>query len=74
MADVDLYELVEEAHKLGYQSKDQVIVRLWRKVQRDLSYLQYRQGRGRHTSHDDTTAEDMAVLALAIQMLKECQS
>lgn len=71
MGDVDIHALAEDARRLGYTSREQVINRLTRRIVRDQSYLERRKSRGTHTSHDDTTAEDAVVLALAIEMLQE---
>jgi len=70
METVDYHGLAEEARRLGYTTKEQVITRLLRRISRDQSYLEYRHRRGRRTSHDDVTAEDAVVTALAIEMLE----
>lgn len=73
MDDINIAELADKARQLGYTNKELVINRLLRRINRDQSYLQYRHSRGRHTSHDDATAEDMVVTALAIELLQSQQ-
>jgi hypothetical protein len=68
MADID--ELAEIARRLGYQSREQVIIHLERQIARDESYLQRRKNRGTHTPTDDAMANDCAVAALLIKFLK----
>ena len=67
--DIDVHDLATLARQLGYD-KERVINRLTRRIARDQSYLQYRQQRGRKTSHDEMLAEDVTVTALAILMLE----
>jgi hypothetical protein len=66
----DIDELAHSAQRLGYRNTEQVVNRLTRMIVRNKAYLQRRQSRGTHTSHDDTTAEDMAVIGLVIQVLE----
>lgn len=68
--DLDLTELLEFAREQGYLDNTQRIIdRFAQMIARQQSYLDYRQRRGRHTSHDDITAEDIVVLAAAIHLL-----
>jgi hypothetical protein len=66
---VDFAELAQYAKQLGYRDRELIANRLARMVVRDYAYLNRRRSRGTHTSHDDTTAEDMAVIALTIKLL-----
>lgn len=69
--EIDIHQLAQEARALGYTTREQVINRLLRRVQRDYGYVQYRVKAGRgHLSHTETVAEDTQVLALAIEMLQ----
>jgi hypothetical protein len=66
----DTHILAEQARRMGYRTSEQIINRLERMIIRNGSYLARRSARGTHTSHDDTTAEDMAVIALVIELLE----
>ncbi len=71
---IDINDLAEDANKLGYTTKDQVINRLMRIIQRNHGYVKRRINTGRgHLSHTETTAEDTVVIGLAIKMLQEGQ-
>ena len=67
----DTHTLAEQARRMGYRSSEQIINRLERMIIRNEAYLARRATRGTHTSHDDTTAEDMTVIALCCELLKE---
>ena len=66
----DIHMLADLARQLGYHTSEQIINRLERMIIRNEAYLSRRAKRGTHTSHDDTTAEDMAVIALVIELLR----
>jgi hypothetical protein len=66
----DIHTLAEQARRMGYRTSEQIINRLERMIVRNAAYLARRSARGTHTSHDDTTAEDMAVVALIIEILE----
>jgi hypothetical protein len=72
LEDIDIGQLAQEARELGYNTKEQVVNRLMRKLARDQGYVKRRIATGRaHLSHTETTAEDALVLALAIEMLQK---
>lgn len=66
---LDVHMLAEEARRLGYTPK-LVVNRLMRRIVRDQNYLERRQRRGISTSHDEMTAEDALVTALARELLQ----
>jgi hypothetical protein len=67
---MDIRTLAMEARKLGYATAEECINRLERMIARTEAHLTYRAGRNRHTPYDDTTAEDMVVVALVIELLR----
>jgi len=69
----DVHTLAEQARRLGYRTPAQIVNRLTRMIVRNESYLSRRAARGTHTSHDDTTAEDMAVIGLVCELLQEAK-
>lgn len=52
-------------------SRERVIEMLKARIQRDQRYLSYRFNKGMHTAYDDTTIDDLPVLALAAAWLVE---
>ena len=69
MTEGEMEELVKTARRLGYNTNEQIRLRLRRMIERNQAYLESRARRGIHRSHDDVTAEDMAVIALVIELL-----
>jgi hypothetical protein len=63
-------ELAQEALQNGL-TLDQVIVGLQDRIIRDQRYLDRRKRQGQHTSYDDQTVLDCALLALAVCWLME---
>ena len=67
----DIHTLAEQARRMGYRTSEQVINRLERMIARNEAYLSRRAARGTHTPTDDAIAEDCAVAALVIELLRE---
>jgi hypothetical protein len=67
----DVHTLAEQARAMGYSDRKRVVNRLERFLIRNESYLKRRAARGTHTSHDDTLAEDCAVVSLVLTWLQE---
>lgn len=71
MADFDINELAQIAQKsLGVTTSEVIIVHLMRQIARSQSYLERRAQRGTHTGTDEAIANDCAIAALIIKVLK----
>jgi hypothetical protein len=56
---------------MGYRTSEHIVNSLERMIVRHEAYLSRRAARGTHTPTDDAIAEDCAVAALVIELLKE---
>lgn len=72
MAGFDLEELADIAWiQLGMTNENVICTHLERQIARNQSYIERRQRRGTHTPTDDSMANDCAVAALLIKILKK---
>jgi hypothetical protein len=69
--DNELNALIEDAEKLGYGNKELLLNRLMRMISANKDYLEYRRRRGRTGRYNESVAEDMLALAMAVKLLSE---
>lgn len=69
--DNELNDLIEAAQRLGYDNKELLLNRLKRIITANKNYLDYRQRKGRTSRYNESVAEDMLALAMAIKKLSE---
>lgn len=72
MATFNLEELADIAWlQLGMTNENVICTHLERQIARNYSYMDRRQRRGTHTPTDDAMANDCAVAALLIKILRK---